>query len=339
MLNDFHSILKEIEAGKIASVYFFYGEEPYPVDRLIRSLINCALDPATRDFNYDSFSGSGTDVEALIAIASSFPMMAERRVVIFKDIQQLSTPDRNRLLNYVCSPLESTCLILVSNGADRRKKFWSALTEHSVWIEFKPLYDNQAVEWILSRMRQNQIAIEEEAAKLLVQHVGTSLWNLHHELEKLITFAWGKQKLNRDDVLAVVGMSREYNTWEFTDAIARRNTTEALRILSHLMDTRQSPVGLIMDLTRRILILIRLKLCRERQISQDQTAKYLGLRPYFLRLFSQQAEKFTLDEAQYALEALHQADKSVKTGLLDPIMAMTLVVYDLTQRKHHFFIK
>jgi len=337
MANDYHSIHRTIQAGEIASVYFFYGDEPYPIDHLIQCLIHRVLDPATRDFNYDSFCGYGTDIEGLIAIACSFPMMAERRLVILKDVQQLSPSDRNRLIQYVQSPMETTCLILVSNKADRRQKFWGSLTNDSVWMESKSLYENQTVEWIQNHLQRSQITIEQEAAKLLVQHVGSSLWNLYHELDKLSTYAWGKQKLDRNDVLKVVGMSREYNTWEFTDAVARRDTSEALKILSHLMDAKQSPVGLIMDLTRRMLILIRLQLCHQQAIPQNETAKYLGLRPYFLRLFSQQARKFTLKETRQALEILYRADESIKTGLLDPVMAMTLVVYDLTQKKHRFF--
>ena len=339
MAKDYSTILKNIQAGTIDPVYFFYGDEPYPIDRMIRVLIDTQLEPSDRALNFDTFSGAGADMDGVIAIARSFPMIGTRRVVLIKGVQQLSSSDRDRLLAYVKSPMESTCLILVSKRADRRQKFWSTLTEHSVWIESKTLYDNQAVDWIMQKMRQYQVRISRDAANLLVQHVGTSLWNLHHELDKILTFAWGKKDIQRDDILAVVGLSREYNTWELTDAVARRDTAEALKILEHLIDTRQSAVGMIIDLTRRMLILSRLRLYMDERAGTDQIARTLKLKPYFIKLFTQQARQFTLNEMQSSLEVLYQADQAIKTGLLHPAMAMTMVVHDLTRKGCSFFRK
>lgn len=336
MSQDIRSIFHDIKAGKIAPVYFFYGEEPYPIDHSVKELQNI-LDPSTRDFNFDYFSGDAVEVDGLIAIARSFPMVSEKRLVILNDVQKLSSSDRNRLLDYVQRPMDSTCLILLSNQADRRQKFWSMLTEHSIWAESRPLYENQAADWVVQRLQNRQVRITQEAARLLVQHAGTSLWNLHQELNKLTTYCWGKTSLNRDDILAVVGVSREYNTWELTDAIARRDTKQALLILSQLTNAKQSPIGMIMDLTRRILILIRIKLLSERRVSSEQMVKLTGLKPYFVKLFTEQALKFSLDEIQQALETLYQADRSIKSGLLDPILAMTIIIFDVTQKKQYRF--
>jgi DNA polymerase-3 subunit delta len=335
MAQDIRSVFKDIEAGKIAPVYFFYGDEPYPIEHLVRHLLK-TLDPSTRDFNCDRFDGGDADIEGIIAIARSYPMMSERRIVLIRDLQKCSTKDRNRLLDYVKEPVDSTCLILISSHADRRQKFWSALTAGCIWVESKTLYENQAVQWVMERVTHSKAQITQDAAKLLVEQVGTSLWNLHQEIEKLMTFVWGKSRLTRDDVIAVVGLSREYNPWELTDAVARRETKEALHILASLIESRTSAVGLIMDLTRRILILARLKLCME-QAAGDQLVKQMGLRPYFIKLFSDQARRFSFSEIQDALEALHQADESIKSGLLDPATAMTLIVYDITQKKEGYF--
>lgn len=338
MPHDVRSVFNDIKTGKIAPVYFFFGEESYPIDHLVQQLRDI-LDPSTRDFNFDYFSGDSVEVDGLVAIARSFPMMSEKRVVILNDVQRLSSSDRNRLMDYVLSPMDSTCLILLSERADRRQKFWSTLTDCSVWIESRPLYENQAVDWVVQRLQHRQIQIAQDAAKLLVQHVGTSLWNLHQELNKLTTYNCGKPALNRDDILAVVGISREYNIWELTDVIARRDTKQALLILSHLIDAKQSPVGMIMDLTRRILILIRIKLLSERHIPAEQMAKLVSLKPYFVKLFTEQALKFTLIEIQQALETLYQADRSIKSGLLDPVMAMTLIIFDVTRKNQYRFFQ
>ena len=335
MAHDIRSVFNEIKAGKIAPVYFFYGDEPYPIDHLVQHLLK-TLDPQTRDFNCDRFEGGDGDIEGIIAVARSYPMMSERRIVLIRDLQKCSTKERNRLLDFLKTPVDTTCMILISSHADRRQKFWSALTAGSVWIESKTLYENQAVQWVMERVTHRNAHITQDAAKLLVEQVGTSQWNLHHEIDKLMTFAWGKNRLTRDDVIAVVGLSREYNTWELTDAVARRETKEAMQILARLIEVRTSAAGLIMDLTRRILMLARLKLMME-QASGDRLIRQMGLKPYFVRLFSEQARRFTFREIQDALEALYRADEGIKSGLMKPSTAMTLIVYDITQKKDGYF--
>ncbi|MBN1779642.1 DNA polymerase III subunit delta [bacterium] len=339
MAEDFRSLLNQVNAGKIAPVYFFYGDEPYPVDKIVRLILQKVLDPATRDFNFDSFQGEEAEMDQVIAVARSFPMMSDRRAVLVKSLQKFTPSDRNKLLDYVRSPLESSCLVLVADKADRRQKFWGELAANSLWVESKTLYENQAVEWVIQQARKYEAEISQDAARMMVQQVGCSLWNLAHEIEKLLTFAWGKKRLGREDVLMVVGLSREYNTWEFTDAVARRDTRESIRILVHLMDSKQSAVGIIMDLSRRMLILMRLKLLAEKRVPQDQAARQAGLRPYFARLFAEQSGLFTVEEIRQAVQSLYLADLAVKTGRLDPLMTLTLLVYELTQSRGTRYFK
>ena len=335
---DFASLARDVQNGKIAPVYFFYGDETYPVDRMVRLITEKTMDPATRDFNFDQFQGEAADGNTIVSAAQSFPMMAEHRLVILKSAQRLSTGDKNRILDYVKAPLDSTCLVICANRVDRRQKFWAELSRHSVWLESKSLYDNQAQDWVIQRFKSLGITGSAEAAGLLVRLVGTSLWSLHFEIEKVLTFCEGKSSISREDIFAVVGLSRDYNLWEFTDTVAGRDLQKSIRILNYLMDTKASPVGVVMDIFRRILLLIRVRLLIDQGLPQNQIERTLGLRPFFGKLYREQCQKFSLDELQKSLKTLLEADRAFKSGILDPKTGLTLVVYDIvSKRKARFF--
>ncbi len=326
-------VLQNIEKGHFKSVYFFFGEETYPVDHLVKIIREKAVDPSTADFNFDLLQAENTDGEAIVNMCSSFPMMAERRVVIVKSVQKLSTSDKNKLADYVQSPLDSTLLVLTAGKVDQRQKFYSTLKKNSEWIESKPLYENQAIPWIKQKFAQKKFRIDDKGAALLVQQIGTSQWHLHHEIEKILTYGIDKQIFNHEDVAKVVGFSRHYNSWELVDAIGRKEFPWAMEILNHMIDEGISAVGMIIQFTQRIILLLKIKASMNRGLAQEEIARTFGLRPFFAKMYVQQARKFQYDELSSGLRWLLLMDASLKSGRIKPELALILTVHQLIKGK------
>jgi DNA polymerase-3 subunit delta len=68
------------------------------------------LEEHERDFNQTVVYGKDTEILSLISEIKSYPMMAERRVVILKEAQDLKQFDE--LDAYFESPLESTVFVI-----------------------------------------------------------------------------------------------------------------------------------------------------------------------------------------------------------------------------------
>ena len=336
---EYHVIKKEIEAGKFAVGYLFHGEESYPVESLIDLIIRTGVDEQTRDFNCDILQAQDVDAEKLVTLASSYPMMSERRLVIVKDIDRYAKEGLERILKYLVSPLESTCLVMTAGKLDMRKKALASMASLCHVYESKPLYENQALDWVIQALKSRERTISHEAAAFLVQNSGTSLHGLKQEIEKLITFAWDEKQITLKTVTSLTGMSRNYNLWEYSDAIARKDLKNAYAILFHLMENKQSPVGLIINLTTRLIQLYRIRLLREKGYTQQKLAQTLKLRPYFVKLFMEQAERFSSRELTANIRSLLLADHAIKSGYLDGIHVMTLLTRDLIcgQRSVRFF--
>lgn len=328
---DVYQAFQEIQAGTIRPVYFLYGDERYFMDRWIRAVTEKVVAPETRDFNYDVFYAEETEAEKVLQIASSFPLMADRRLVVVRSIQKWPVSDKNRLKTYVKSPLSSTCLILTAEEVDFRQAFYKELIQISTAIECKALYENQAVDWVMKQGRAQGVRISKEAAERLVTQTGCSLWALYNEMEKLLTFASGRKELDVTDIDAIAGFSRKYNLWEFVDAVASKDLSKALRILHFLLVEKQSGVLLITELTRRMFLLLRLRAEMEKNKSSDVLAKELMLRPYFVRLYVSQANRFSIEELKEALRVLLLADRALKTGTLDTQSILILAIYDIVR--------
>src|SRR3981081_3878232 len=95
-------------------VYFFFGADDFLKDVRTRELVNATAEPHTRDFNLELRRGNDLDAETLDSLLSTPPMLAERRVVVVRDVDKLKKDARALLTRYLACPAGDTVLVLVA---------------------------------------------------------------------------------------------------------------------------------------------------------------------------------------------------------------------------------
>src|SRR5262245_36737442 len=103
-LVDAKALRTAIKDGSFAPVYYFHGEDDYVKEDELRRVIDAAIDPATRDFNFEQLRAAEVDAETLGSLVSTPPMMAERRVVVLRDVGALKKAAREMLDKYLKNP-------------------------------------------------------------------------------------------------------------------------------------------------------------------------------------------------------------------------------------------
>src|SRR5258707_279654 len=173
------SVEQSIERGEFSPIYLFYGEEDLLIEETLQLLIESAVDERSRTFNLDVLYGSETDSSRIAALALSYPMMAERRVVVVREFDKLSNKDT--LLSYILKPSVTTSLVLIASKPDFRLKFYKAAKEQGTAIEFKPLYESNIPQWINKRVERLGKSISPEGCQLMLSYVGRSLREIQNE--------------------------------------------------------------------------------------------------------------------------------------------------------------
>src|SRR4051812_25883009 len=103
-----------VKDGSFAPVYYFHGDDDYLKDEELKRLVDAAVDPATKDFNFENLRGAELDAETLGSMVTTPPMMAERRVVVIRDVGALKKDARAILDKYLKNPAPDALLILVA---------------------------------------------------------------------------------------------------------------------------------------------------------------------------------------------------------------------------------
>jgi DNA polymerase III subunit delta len=322
---DVKSLHAAEKGGTFAPVYYFYGDDDYVKEQEIRRLIDATVDPATRDFNFEVLRAD-VDAETLGSIIGTPPMMADRRVIVVRDVGALKKPARDMLDRCIKSSAGDLVLILVSPAGAKVEKGLQLVTTH---LEFKPLSGARIPKWIAYYVEHDLgSSITDGAITLLQEAVGTELAHLQIELDKLGAYTGGAP-INEAAVSAVVGIQPGETLGDLLDAVARRDAVRALAMVpTVLQQPKSGGVPIVLALTVQTLGLGWAQAARSRGTSPSRLhGELIGLLketnafPFrawgeFAATCARNAELWSARAVDDALDALLAADVTLKTTRL-----------------------
>ena len=230
----YESIMKDLKARKFAPVYVLMGDEPFYIDKICDYIMENVLQPDERDFNQTVVFGADITAAQVADLCKGYPMMAEHRVVVVKEAQNLRILEA--LEKYLENPVKSTILVYCyKNGTiDRRKKFLPRAEQLGVVFESKKLYDRQLPAFVENYLKARKATIEPKATQMIADHIGADLHRLTSELDKLlISLPDGDRRVTPEIVEKEIGVSKDFNAFELRSAIISRDVFKANQIIKY----------------------------------------------------------------------------------------------------------
>ena len=231
----FEGIMRDLEAGKFAPVYYLMGDEPYYIDKIADYIAEHALQPEERDFNQTILFGSDVNASQISDLARRYPMMAERQVVIVKEAQNIKNTDA--LERYFAQPMASTRLVMChKNGKvdGRKTAYVKAIKSAGVMFESAKLKDRDLPGFIENYLKARQVKIDNKSVQMIAENIGADLSRLVGELDKVIlSLPEENRVVTPQTVEDQIGVSKEFNGFELRDAIVRRDVYKANQIIKY----------------------------------------------------------------------------------------------------------
>jgi DNA polymerase-3 subunit delta len=306
-------IVNEIKAGNIKPIYFFMGEEPYYIDRLTEYIEGNILSEEEKGFNQMVLYGKDVSIEDVISNAKRYPMMAERQVVIVKEAQELSRTIE-KLESYADNPQPTTVLVFAYKykTLDKRKKVTKLLEKKGVVYESKKMYDNQVGEWIKRVLSGKNYNIEPKAAAMLVEFLGNDLSKISNELDKLTIILPAGSTITPKIIEDNIGISKDYNVFEFRKAIGERDQLKAYKIADYFaQNPKDNPLvmttGLVFGFFSQLLLYHGLK-----DKSPGNVAKTLKVNPYFVKDYDIALRNYPMKKVSGIVGTLRDIDVKSK---------------------------
>ena len=315
------SLRRLTEQGERFPYYLLHGSEGFERDSMY-SWLSVQLEPeAARDFNVDVFHGDSLDPQRVLDAYFAYPVMTSHRLIILKSCEKLAVDKCRALEPLVKSPVDTCVVLAVGEKVDLRRSLFRSFSQSGYGVEFKPPYDNQLPEWIARQGERSGIALEPEAVEVLRLYVGGNLRELASEIEKLAVFTNAsaddsspRRAVSRQAVEEHVGLSRQTNIFALTDAIGEGDRRLAIELTHALIDLGEEPIRIVAMLSRHLQILLRAKDFERLRLAAPEMAKRLGVAPYFLSGYRNQARAQSVPTLWRGLSRVLAADSRIKSS-------------------------
>jgi DNA polymerase-3 subunit delta len=167
---------------------------------------------------------------------------------------------------------------------------------------------------------------------MLTDYVGSNLWIMASEIDKLILFTGGGQ-IEADDVRRVVSYVHEASVFNLADAILEFRGGTAEKLAEQLLQKGASPAYLLVMLTRQARLIVRVKELKNQRRSEAEIMGQLEIAsPFILRRTLEQASRYTLPRLKEVYHKLLETDLAIKTGRYDAELAINILIAELCQR-------
>lgn len=232
----FKDIRRQLQAGNPAPVYVIHGEEAYYIDELVKDF-EALVPDEEKDFNLYVLYGPQVEPDAVIDACLRYPMMAERQVVIVKEMQAVGRKADflNALVEYAKRPNPRTVLVIIGRGAVLMGAPFMNAVKGSKGVIFNSakLWESQIGPKLEELASAAGLSIDPKAKAMMIDHVGTDLSRIVNEVRKLTLVLPKGASITPQVVEKLIGVSKDYNNFELVDAIGRRDAAKCFRIVEY----------------------------------------------------------------------------------------------------------
>lgn len=346
----------EVARGKLRPAYVFIGDEVFFRDHCRRALLEHLVPADLRDFSLHDLDLAEVSVAEVLDRARTPSLMAPFQVFFIRGVKNLygrgSHEDEFAAIEaYVKDPNPAAVLIFVADhinipadvrrmemtDRDRYDRIRDTLGEYCGIVELARVDESDGMHWVMEKAQKEQVKIEQDAARELVDALGADMMLINQELEKLILYAGEKKRITLGDVETMVLAAKQRSLYELTDAISAKDKARALAVLDALLSTGEgddAAIGHLYMLARtfrQMLVIVEKNVRDTRTIWQ---ALWQGFRvpPFAAEDIIRQARRYkSRRELTRALKLIAAADMALRSNPPSKRLVLEQLVLQLAE--------
>ena len=310
-MNEYNKIIAKINNDQFFPIYILVGDENYFADNIIKLLTSKVVTDDSKDFDYFKFYGNEISEDQVIDAAKRFPLVGEYNFVVLKDAKSVSK-NFDKLTSYIESPNLKTILVLsfINQSLDKRKRIYSLSKKNGLAFESKKIYDNQIFNWINEAALNKKINLHPKSIQIIIDFVGNNLSQIENELDKLKINSKPQDVIRPDEVESIIGFSKEYNFFELTKHIGKRDFTKTIEIIEY-MSTNSVKYPLTLLISSIFYFFTKLFLYHSIE-NKREASKIMGVNPYFIEEYKLASPNYSMKDISKIFNYLLEADKRSK---------------------------
>jgi DNA polymerase III subunit delta len=346
--------VSDVSARKLRPAYVLVGDEVFFRDRCRGALIQHLVTPELRDFSLHDLDLGDTSVAEMLDRARTPSLMAPFQVFFVRGVKALygrgSHQEEFAAIEAYCrNPNPEAVLIFIADhisipsdarrmdmqDKDRYERIRETLGEYCAVIELARVEEGDGINWVVEHAAKQAVKIDADAARELVDALGSDMMLVSNELEKLILFVGEKKRVTIGDVETMVLAAKQRSLYELTDAVSAKDPVRALAVLDAMLSSEEgeeAAIGHVYMLARtfRQMLVILEKNVRDSRAIWQALWQGFRLPPFAAEDVIRQARRFkSRRDLTRALRLLARADLALRSNPASKRLVLEKLAIDL----------
>ncbi len=310
------------------SLYLFWGQEDYNIEKEIEKLKDKLLDSSFKSMNYKVLNAP--EFIDIIDCVQTTPLMFGNMLTVINMEKYLigtkaSIDDKQ--LNSFSTALETIAeainIIFLckiprdeNKKPDTRKKLYKIISKHSEVKEFSQFksYQKELPATVLKIAKEKGLSLDNQSASFLTEQLGVNLRLIDSELEKLKIAIHPKKQPTKEDIKNICVSSDD--VFALADLLAQNNTNKAIEQFKKLTERRHY-LEILSVLQSNIQRFIFIKNYSQ-LASEKDIASQLNMNEYIVKLTNDKLKTVQLKRLVEIKNNLTHAEFNVKSGKITP---------------------
>lgn len=339
----FKLIDKDIKSDRLNKLLLFYGEEQYLVNWAVQTIIQKYVNDVCKDLNFSKLEGNTVTIDEIKNHCETLPIMSDHRIVLVSDFDVLDgkkakgfkEEDEKILIEYFKEIPESCILILTSNTVDKRKKLYKSISENGMIYEFTKLDEKLLKAFISKKFKEAEKIVKANIIDELMDMSGYydkdtdyTLYHLENDIKKIIAYNIGPEIMT-SDMTSLVSGNINTDIFAMIESVSKERRDEALQLLHNLFVYGEKEYKILALICNQFELILSIKEMKEEGRSFGEMVKLLGIHEFRIKKASAYAERYTLSQLRRILLKAYEVDKNIKTGLLEPSLALEIFITEI----------
>lgn len=325
---------KELNSGKLRSIYLLYGSEKYLIDTVLKK-IKKQFGELIQGINYVIIDE--TNVKDLIFNIEVPAFGYDKKLIIVKNSglfkkdgrKKEATPLQKEVGSYIDENInivnEMTVIVFVEDEADKNAVF-AVVDKNGVVCNISELKPMQIVAKLKQICSLYKVNCNDMVLNYLIETCGTNLQVLINEIRKLIEYAGEGGEITKEAVDKLAIKQIESIIFDLTDNLGNKKIDKAIEVLDNLIYQKEPLQKILITLYNHFK---KLYLCSIAVKSNKDIAVALNLKPnqtFLVSKYKKQCSYFKENDLRQILREFVEIDSKSKIGLVDINVALRSVL-------------
>jgi len=308
--------LKKTLKTEIKNNYFLKGDDEYLLSHAYE-LIKDACNIDFPELNLIVFK-EDVDFDNVVKALETLPMFVDRKLIYVK-LTSKDFKNESKLDDYLKN-INPSSVLVVSVG---NSGYLKSIEKHFEVVDCNRLSREVVFPFVVNELKKSNKTINKDACECLCDYCNCDLAKITNELTKCVSYIGDREVITTDDVKLLVSKSVEFQIFELTEALAKKNTAKVYEILGVLKTKKDEYRGLLALIYKHFRRLFMVSIASE---NKAELSKMLGVHEYAITKSQEQARLFTKKQLKEINDICHKLDFDMKQSNMTPENAIDYII-------------